>query len=338
MPFPDNDIPINGLSKNYEIIQRSKGDEFLSPSTVKHNRQSTYTFETLQESAQFLLNRVKTRPKIGIICGSGMGSCEQNELCPGSIADSIVDKYCFPYEEIPHFPVSTVEGHTGQMVFGHIEGVPVMCMQGRFHYYEGYPLWKCSMPVRVMKLIGVTHLIATNAAGGLNPTYQVGDIMIMKDHVNLMGFAGNNPLQGPNDDRFGPRFPLMNKAYNTELIKIGEEVASEMGINDIVHKGVYTCLGGPNFETVAELKMLQIFGVDAVGMSTVHEVIIARHCDLTVFAFSLITNLCSTDYDDHSEINHEQVIDVGKTRQPILHEFISKIVMRIKDMIDIDKK
>ncbi|KAF7386916.1 hypothetical protein HZH66_011368 [Vespula vulgaris] len=338
MPFPDNDIPINGFGKSYELIQRSKDDEFVSASTVKHNRQSTYTFETLQESAQFLLDRVKTRPKIGIICGSGMGSCEQNELCPGSIAESLVDKYCFPYEEIPHFPVSTVKGHTGQMVFGYLEGVPVMCMQGRFHYYEGYPLWKCSMPVRVMKLVGVTHLIATNAAGGLNPTYQVGDIMIMKDHVNLMGFAGNNPLQGPNDDRFGPRFPPMNKAYNTELIKIGEEVASEMGIDDIVHKGVYTCLGGPNFETVAELKMLRIFGVDAVGMSTVHEVITARHCDLTVFAFSLITNQCSTDYDDHTETNHEEVMDVGKTRQPILHEFVSKIVTRLKDMIDFDKK
>ncbi|KAL6424383.1 hypothetical protein ACFW04_009873 [Cataglyphis niger] len=317
MPFPDT---INGHD-NFPVRRLTNND--MLQTNAKHARQ-TYTFETLQESAQYLLNRIKIRPKIGIICGSGMGS----------IAESLVDKRCFPYEEIPHFPVSTVKGHTGQMVFGYLQGVPVMCMQGRFHYYEGYPLWKCAMPVRVMKLVGVTHLIATNAAGGLNPTYKVGDIMIVKDHVNMMGFAGNNPLQGPNDDRFGPRFPPMNKAYNAELIKIGRQVAEDMGIGDIVHKGVYTCLGGPNFETVAELKMLRMVGVDAVGMSTVHEVITARHCDLTVFAFSLITNQCVTDYEDHGEATHEEVMDVGKARQPVLEEFVSRIVIRLKDILE----
>ncbi|XP_050461052.1 purine nucleoside phosphorylase isoform X2 [Cataglyphis hispanica] len=317
MPFPDT---INGHD-NFPVRRLTNND--MLQTNAKHARQ-TYTFETLQESAQYLLDRIKIRPKIGIICGSGLGS----------IAESLVDKRCFPYEEIPHFPVSTVKGHTGQMVFGYLQGVPVMCMQGRFHYYEGYPLWKCAMPVRVMKLVGVTHLIATNAAGGLNPTYKVGDIMIVKDHVNMMGFAGNNPLQGPNDDRFGPRFPPMNKAYNAELIKIGRQVAEDMGISDIVHKGVYTCLGGPNFETVAELKMLRMVGVDAVGMSTVHEVITARHCDLTVFAFSLITNQCVTDYEDHGEATHEEVMDVGKARQPVLEEFVSRIVIRLKDILE----
>ncbi|XP_029676655.1 purine nucleoside phosphorylase isoform X2 [Formica exsecta] len=328
MPFPDT---INGHD-SFPSVKRSTNNDMLQ-TNVKQARH-TYTFEALQESAQYLLNRIKIRPKIGIICGSGMGSYEQNELCPGSIAESLMDKRCFPYEEIPHFPVSTVKGHTGQMVFGYLQGVPVMCMQGRFHYYEGYPLWKCAMPVRVMKLVGVTHLIATNAAGGLNPTYKVGDIMIVKDHVNMMGFAGNNPLQGPNDDRFGPRFPPMNRAYNTELIEIGRQVAEEMGIGDFVHKGVYTCLGGPNFETVAELKMLRMVGVDAVGMSTVHEVITARHCDLTVFAFSLITNQCVTEYEDHGEATHEEVMDVGKARQPILEEFISRIVIYLRDILE----
>ncbi|XP_053980629.1 purine nucleoside phosphorylase-like isoform X2 [Hylaeus volcanicus] len=297
-----------------------------------------YSFETLQESAQYLLDRVKIRPKIGIICGSGIGSNEQSELCPGSLADALEDKQFFPYEEIPHFPASTVKGHTGQMVFGYLQGTPIMCMQGRFHYYEGYPLWKCSMPVRVMKLVGVTHLIATNAAGGLNPTYKVGDIMMVKDHVNMMGFAGNNPLQGPNDDRFGPRFPPMNKAYSNTLLDIGQQVATEMGIDDIVHKGVYTCLGGPNFETVAELKMLRMVGVDAVGMSTVHEVITARHCDLTVFAFSLITNQCIMEYEDHKETNHEEVMDVGKLRQSLLQEYVSRIVIRLRDMLNLETK
>ncbi|XP_053980631.1 purine nucleoside phosphorylase-like isoform X4 [Hylaeus volcanicus] len=287
-----------------------------------------YSFETLQESAQYLLDRVKIRPKIGIICGSGIGS----------LADALEDKQFFPYEEIPHFPASTVKGHTGQMVFGYLQGTPIMCMQGRFHYYEGYPLWKCSMPVRVMKLVGVTHLIATNAAGGLNPTYKVGDIMMVKDHVNMMGFAGNNPLQGPNDDRFGPRFPPMNKAYSNTLLDIGQQVATEMGIDDIVHKGVYTCLGGPNFETVAELKMLRMVGVDAVGMSTVHEVITARHCDLTVFAFSLITNQCIMEYEDHKETNHEEVMDVGKLRQSLLQEYVSRIVIRLRDMLNLETK
>lgn len=148
-----------------------------------------------------------------------------------------------------------------------------MCMQGRFHYYEGYPLAKCSMPIRVMKLVGVTHLIATNAAGGLNENYNVGDIVIVKDHINLMGFAGNNPLQGPNDTRFGPRFPPMNKAYDIRMKQHALDIAKDLGISDQVHEGVYTCLGGPNYETVAELKMLKILGVDCVGMSTVHEVI-----------------------------------------------------------------
>lgn len=160
----------------------------------------------------------------------------------------------------------------GQMIFGTLVNIPVMCMQGRFHYYEGYPLAKCSMPIRVMKLTGVTHLIVTNAAGGLNEGYKVGDMVIVKDHINLMGFAGDNPLQGPNDTRFGPRFPPMNKAYNIEMRQHAFNVARELGISDRVHEGVYACVGGPNYETVAELKMLKTLGVDCVGMSTVHEV------------------------------------------------------------------
>lgn len=225
----------------------------------------------------------------------------------------------------------------GKLIFGYLSEVPVVCMQGRFHYYEGYPLWKCAMPVRVMKLLGVTHLIATNAAGGLNSNYQVGDIMLVKDHINIMGFAGNNPLQGPNDERFGPRFPPMNKAYDRQLIRDAKKIAEEMGIGDMIHEGVYTCLGGPNFETVAELRMLKMLGVDAVGMSTVHEVITARHCNLTVFTFSLITNMCITDYDNQFEANHEEVIDVGKVREDDLKSFVRKIVKHIAEH-RLDKK
>lgn len=211
-------------------------------------------------------------------------------------------------------------------MFGYLSGVPIVCMKGRFHYYEGYPLWKCAMPVRVMKLIGVSYLIATNAAGGLNSKYNVGDIMLVKDHINIMGFAGNNPLQGPNDERFGPRFPPMNKAYDRELIANAKRIAEEVGIGEAIHEGVYACLGGPNFETVAELRMLKMLGVDAVGMSTVHEVITAIHCNLTVIAFSLVTNTCITDYDDHNEANHEEVIDVGKMKENDLRRFTERIV------------
>ncbi|CAG9793847.1 unnamed protein product [Diatraea saccharalis] len=282
-----------------------------------------YSYETLLETANFLLSRTSIRPRIGVICGSGMGSYWKE----GSLAESIEDADCVPYEDIPNFPVSTVEGHHGKLVFGKLEGVPVVAMQGRFHYYEGYPLWKCCLPVRVMKLLGVETLIATNAAGGLNPSYKIGDIMIVRDHINMMGFAGNNPLHGPNDERFGPRFPPMNKAYKLEYRKIAKDVAKELNIENIVREGVYTCLGGPNFETVAELNMLKMVGVDAVGMSTVHEVITARHCDMNVFALSLITNECVTSYDD-AEANHEEVLDVGRMRQDILKKFVSRLVHR----------
>ncbi|KPI97399.1 PREDICTED: purine nucleoside phosphorylase isoform X1 [Papilio xuthus] len=287
-----------------------------------------YSYETLVEIANFLLSRVSIRPCIGVICGSGMGSYWKQ----GSLAETITDAECIPYEDIPNFPVSTVEGHHGKLVFGRLDGIPVVAMQGRFHYYEGYPLWKCCLPVRVMKLIGVKTLIATNAAGGLNPNYKIGDLMIMKDHINMMGFAGNNPLLGPNDERFGPRFIPMNKAYNYEYRQIAKQLAKELNIENLVREGVYTCLGGPNFETVAELNMLKMVGVDAVGMSTVHEVIIARHCDMKVFALSLITNECVTRYDQDDEANHEEVLDVGRMRQDILRKYVTRLVAKFAEV------
>lgn len=248
------------------------------------------------------------------------------DFLTGSLADSLDNKIEIPYENIPHFPRSTVKGHIGQLVFGYLSGVPVVCMKGRFHYYEGYPLWKCAMPVRVMKLLGITCLLATNAAGGLNEKYKVGDIMLITDHINLVGFAGNNPLTGPNDDRFGPRFPPMNKAYDRHLVKQAKNIAKEIGLENNIHEGIYTCLGGPNFETIAELRMLKMLGADSVGMSTVHEVITAVHCDLKVLAFSLITNECIVDYNDDNNPNHEEVIDVGKLREGVLRNFVKRLV------------
>ncbi|PNF27771.1 Purine nucleoside phosphorylase [Cryptotermes secundus] len=281
----------------------------------------SYTYDDVQETSVFLLRKTKYRPAIGIICGSGLGS----------LADSLTDKECFPYEDVPHFPVSTVRGHTGQLVFGLLDGVPVMCMQGRFHYYEGYPICKCAMPVRVMKMVGVKYLIATNAAGGLNEKYKVGDIMVIKDHVNFMGFAGVNPLRGPNDERFGPRFPAVSKAYDASLRAAAMKIGRDLGIEDSLHEGVYTCLGGPNFETVAELSAMKILGIDAVGMSTVHEVIVACHSGMTVFAFSLITNKCVTTYDEEVVANHEEVIEAGREREDVLKAFVSNLVQHIRN-------
>ncbi|KAJ8934217.1 hypothetical protein NQ318_009354 [Aromia moschata] len=264
----------------------------------------------------------------------------------GCLADGLDNKIEIPYEVIPHFPRSTVQGHVGKLVFGHITGVPVVCMKGRFHYYEGYPLWKCAMPVRVMKLLGVTHLIVTNAAGGLNANYKVGDIML----VNMIGYGDRTRTQaklfayfkknyqscsrylkvpGRTTSASGPASP-MNEAYDRVLIDEAKRIATQLGLGDSVHEGVYTCLGGPNFETVAELKMLSMLGADTVGMSTVHEVITARHCDLTVLAFSLVTNMCVTSYQAMNNPNHEEVIDVGKMREDVLRMFVENIVRFIQ--------
>uniref|UniRef100_T1PEF0 Purine nucleoside phosphorylase n=1 Tax=Musca domestica TaxID=7370 RepID=T1PEF0_MUSDO len=320
----------NTTRNTYTAIENNTSSESAATTTPRMQKQLSqiemvmneekYSYEVINDIADYLLDRTTIRPLIGIICGSGLNS----------IADMITDTKIFEYEDIPNFPVSTVEGHVGRMIFGYLENMPVMAMQGRFHYYEGYPLAKCSMPVRVMKLVGVRYLMATNAAGGLNSKFKVGDIMLVRDHINIMGFAGNSPLQGPNDPRFGPRFPPMTNAYNAHLIKIAKQVAKDMGIENEIHEGVYTCLGGPNYETVAELRMLRTMGVDAVGMSTVHEVITARHCDLTVFAFSLITNKCATGYDSsEDEANHEEVVTVGRSRQAVCGELLCRVIREI---------
>lgn len=307
---PNNEVVNNGNSNGVEHTE--------PPNEVEISR---YTYELLLETVEYIRKKVSFTPEFGIICGSGLGS----------LAECLEDPIEIPYSAIPHFPRCTVKGHGQALVFGRFSGIPTVCMKGRFHYYEGYPLWKCCMPIRVMKLLGVTHLFITNAAGGLNPKFKVGDIMLVKDHINIMGFAGNNPLQGPNDERFGPRFPPMNQAYNRDILEIAHKVAKDLKIGDKMHDGVYTCLGGPNFETVAELGMLKLLGADAVGMSTVHEVITATHCDMTVFAFSLITNACVVEYDNQYEPSHEDVIDVGKQREAVLKQFVTEMVIRVND-------
>nr|XP_020484259.1 purine nucleoside phosphorylase-like isoform X3 [Labrus bergylta]XP_020514466.1 purine nucleoside phosphorylase-like isoform X3 [Labrus bergylta]XP_029132252.1 purine nucleoside phosphorylase-like isoform X3 [Labrus bergylta] len=238
------------------------------------------SFEDYKLTTQWLLNHTSHRPKVAVICGSGLGL----------LADGAANKQTFRYQDIPNFPVSTVAGHEGCLVFGTIEGTSCVFMQGHFHLYEGYSLCQVTLPVRIFKLMGVESLLVTNASGGICPDFKVGDIMIIKDHINLPGFAGQHPLCGPNDERFGIRFPCMSDAYSKDLRRLVLEAGLELGCNDFIREGVYCMVSGPNFETIAEARMLRILGCDSVGMSTVPEVTVAKHCGLRVLGLSLITN------------------------------------------------
>lgn len=223
-----------------------------------------------------------------------------------------------------------VTGHAGALVFGKLEGVPTVCMNGRFHPYEGYPLWKCSLPVRVMKLLGIKLLIVTNAAGGINPNFKPGDIMMIKDHINIPGFSGNNPLNGPNDSKWGTRFPPMNKAYDAEYRKTMRSTVSELGMSSFFREGIYCMFGGPCYETVAEIKFIRAMNADVVGMSTIHEVITAVHCGLRVLGLSLVTNKCVDDENSTTEVNHAEVVAVGQQRAVDMEKLVARFVQKIK--------
>jgi len=292
------------------------------------------SYERVAISANYLMERTKHRPKIAIICGSGL----EFDLNPtAGLADLLENADVFPYSEIPNFPISTVPGHKSRMLFGLLNNIPVMLMQGRFHAYEGYALELCAMPVRVMKLCGITDLIVTNAAGGLNEKFRAGDIMVLKDHINMPGFTGMHPLRGKNDTRFGARFFALNDCYDTRYRKLAQKIYRNMGDQvpgktGKLHEGVYTMLGGPNFETVAELRMLKICGVDAVGMSTIPEVLVARHCGINVFSFSLITNECIMEEDANEQPEHDEVIATAKQREEQLRSFVAQMIIGIDDI------
>jgi len=276
----------------------------------------SYTYEDTKQIADHIQERTVYRPTLGIICGSGLGG----------LVDQVEEPFILAYTEIPGFPVSTVPGHEGKLVFGILSGKQVVLMKGRSHGYEGYVPQKSTLPVRVMHMMGVTTLFVTNAAGGINKTYQVGDVMIIKDHVNLAGFSGHNPLVGVNDDRFGPRFPPMSNAYDLAIRKLAKSKAKELGFADFVHEGVYSMMVGPNFETVTEVRMLGIMGIDATGMSTVPEVLVARHCGMRVFGMSLVTNMVVQEYDSEVKANHEEVLETGARRSKDLQKLIGAVV------------
>jgi len=267
--------------------------------------------QTIKETASFISNKTKFNPEIGIILGTGLGG----------LVSEIEIEHTIPYNEIPNFPVSTVEGHSGRLILGTLGNKNVVAMQGRFHFYEGYTMEKVTFPVRVMKLLGIKNLIVSNASGGVNPDYEVGDLMILEDHICLIP----NPLIGENIDELGPRFPDMSEPYDKNLIKLAEDIATENNLP--VKKGVYVSLTGPTLETPAEYKHMRIIGGDTVGMSTAPEVIVARHMNIPCFAMSVITDLGVPG--KIQKVTHEEIQKVSEVAEPkltlIIKELISKI-------------
>ena len=251
-----------------------------------------------------------TSPKTAIILGTGLGQ----------LASEITDTYEFPYEQIPNFPVSTVEGHAGKLIFGKLGGKDIMAMEGRFHFYEGYSMKEVTFPERVMYELGIRTLFVSNAAGGMNPKFKIGDLMIINDHIN---FFAEHPLRGKNCPP-GPRFPDMHEAYDHDLIALADKIAEEKGIS--VQHGVYVGVQGPTFETPAEYRMYRLLGGDAVGMSTVPEVIVARHCGIKVFGVSIITDLGG--FDTPVEVSHEEVQKAANAAQPVMTEIMREIIRR----------
>ncbi|MEN3186033.1 MAG: purine-nucleoside phosphorylase [Atribacterota bacterium] len=266
----------------------------------------------IEESAQFIREKIRFVPSVGIILGTGLGA----------LVDEIEIDRVIPYEEIPYFPVSTVETHRGNLVLGYIAGRPVVVMQGRFHYYEGYDLKQVTFPVRVMKQLGGQVLLVSNAAGGMNRNMKRGDLMVITDHINLLG---DNPLRGPNDPDLGPRFPDMSSAYDRGLRELALQIALENGI--YVHQGVYVALPGPNLETPAEYRFLITIGADAVGMSTVPEVIVARHAGMRVFGISCITDLAIDGVVE--PVSFEEIVNAAKEAEPKMTLIIKELVRRM---------
>ncbi|HLI07563.1 MAG TPA: purine-nucleoside phosphorylase [Ktedonobacteraceae bacterium] len=272
--------------------------------------------DQIMEAVASIQARTALKPSVALILGSGLGN----------LAEEVRDATGIPYDEIPYFARSTVPGHAGRLLIGTLEDVPVVVMQGRFHFYEGYSPQVITFPVRVMHMLGAQILIVTNAAGGVNPTYHPGDFMLIRDHINIPGLAGVNPLMGPNEEQLGPRFPALAHAYDPQLRALARSVADKWP-NMKLHEGIYTMVAGPSFETGAELRALRTLGTDAVGMSTVPEVIVARHMGMRVLGLSLITNTATGE--ESEEVNHAGVLETAKATQPLFVALVRGIVAGI---------
>ena len=266
----------------------------------------------IKEAVKFIQSKTDVEPKIGVILGTGLGG----------FAKSIDIKNTIHYKDIPHFPVSTVDSHAGEFLCGNVAGKPIVAMQGRFHYYEGYTLEQVTFPVRIMKALGIDILIVSNAAGGLNPLYNKGDLVIINDHINFMGV---NPLIGPNDDDLGPRFPDMCEPYNRDLIAQAEEAALEEKID--IKKGTYIGVTGPCLETAAEYRFMHLIGADLVGMSTIPEVIVGVHAGLKIFGISCVTDLCLPDALKPVDI--KEIIETANNAEPKLNKVIARLIKAV---------
>lgn len=269
--------------------------------------------KNIEDAVKFVRTKTAMKPKIGIILGTGLGG----------LVKEIKKEVVIDYGQIPHFPISTVESHQGKLIFGILAGKKIVAMQGRFHMYEGYSLKQVTFPVRVMKFLGVESILISNAAGALNPLFQKGDVMIMSDHINLLG---DNPLTGPNDDELGPRFPDMSEAYNKNLIALAEKAALDLKLR--VQKGVYVALPGPNLETKAEYRFLRAIGADAVGMSTVPEDIVAIHMGMQVLGFSILTDECFPDSLKPATL--KEILKVATKAEPNMTAIMKEVVKRMK--------
>ena len=267
-------------------------------------------WDQVQETVSYIKNKTNFIPEYGVILGSGLGS----------FTEDLQIAFTLPYDAIPNFPVSTVQGHKGALVFGTIGDKQVVAMQGRFHFYEGYSMKEVTFPVRVLKYLGITKLIVSNASGGVNPEYKVGSIVLIKDHINM---APEHPLRGKNDERFGPRFVNMSEPYSKNMIAKAKSIALDLNIE--VHDGIYLGLQGPTFETLAEYRMVKILGADCVGMSTVPEVIVARHMALETFGISVITDM--GDEESITTISHDEVLDAANKAEPKVRRLIRELIL-----------
>jgi purine-nucleoside phosphorylase len=274
--------------------------------------QTMSNYERAEQAARFIRERYKEHLQVGLILGSGLGA----------FADEIEESVEIPYEEIPGFARSTVEGHAGRLVLGKVEGVNVVAMQGRFHFYEGYSMDEVTFPHRVMGLLGIKSMILTNASGGINVDFEPGMLMLISDHLNLMG---TNPLIGRNDERFGPRFPDMSNVYDRDYQDIAIQEAHAMSLN--MRRGVYAALTGPSYETPAEIRLFRILGADAIGMSTVPEAIVARQMGIKVLGISCITNLAAGVTD--APINHEEVMETGERVKETFKELLRRVIPKL---------
>jgi len=285
---------------------------------MHHSTIEMASFDQCSKALDYIRTKTSISPKIGIVCGSGLGG----------IGDLVVDPIQFPYKEIPGFHESSVSGHKSRLLVGKLAGIDVVLMQGRFHGYEGIPYSQCAFPIRVMKLMGIEKLIVTNAAGGLNKNFKLGDFMVLNDHLPVAMWSGNNPLVGNNEEKFGPRFPAMSDAYDRELKKLVLETAKEIGQESTTQTGTYIMMPGPTYETIAELRMFSSFG-DAVGMSTAPEVVVARHCGIRCMGISMITNICVLDYDSQEAANHEEVIETAAARGKDMEALVTALVPKL---------